>query len=124
MIPHKFLKDSGSRIIWMVSKVKGNSSAGERLLGSNSVSVFNVTPKHVLLGVESSSSKHWEDLVMLKSTIQQVGIECGQPELDMFWSRAKPVNPQDPAMNQAPKASSGMARMGRDEQMKRHWLLE
>ena len=115
MIPHKFLKDSGSWIIWMVPKMKGNSSAGGRLLGSNSVSVFGFTSKHVLLGLEGSSSKHWKDLVMLKSTIQQVGVEFSQPELDMFWSRTEPVNSQNPTMNQAPKASSGMARVGRDE---------
>ena len=95
--------------------MKGDSSAGERLLGSDSVSMFNVTPKHVLLGVESSSSKHWEDLVMLKSTIQQVGVELSKPELDIFLSGTEPVNPQDPAMNQAPEASSGMARMGRNK---------
>ena len=99
----------------MVSEVKGNSSTGEGLLGSGSVSVLNVTSKHVLLGVETSSSKHWEDLMMLKSTIQQVGVELSKPELDIFLSGTESVNPQDPAMNQAPKASSGMARMGRNK---------
>ena len=93
MIPHKFLKDSGSRIIWMVSKMKGNSSAGERFLGSSSVSVFSITSKHVFLGVEGGSSEHWKDLVVLKSTVQQVRVEFGQPELNVFWSGAKPVNP-------------------------------
>ena len=121
-VPPEPLYDGRRRVTLMVLEMEEYPIVGVAL-GRLLKSVALIAGGHEIFGTGDAPLEQGESLLVLVSPIQQVPVELHEPRGDVTLAGAKSVDAEDHARHQTLVASWGVAGVGRDVEVQRHWLL-